>query len=169
MSFETNGRISQLRKPIYLYVLYYPHLSPASSKKNFFFYQSQENKQGGRYWKWKGLRYETLDMSDILYDDNINSLNNESSKQEVEKKITMMMINCPMRSINHDDIGHDTNSKLVNIANKAFSRLIYGGKKYFQTTKGLSEGRGAQNQQKHLEAHESWFQEKQRWHKFKHA
>lgn len=86
MSFETNGRISQLRKPIYLYVLYYPHLSPASSKKNFFFYQSQENKQGGRYWKWKGLRYETLDMSDILYDDNINSLNNESSKQEVEKK-----------------------------------------------------------------------------------
>lgn len=48
MIFETNGRMSQLREPIYLFLLYNPNPSPASSKKNFIFYQSQEKKNGRR-------------------------------------------------------------------------------------------------------------------------
>lgn len=100
-------------------------------------------------------------MSDILYDENINSLNNGSSKQEVEKEENdddddddgQLSDEIDQSLGNYDDIGPHTNSKLVKIANKAFSRLVYGGKWYFQTNKGLSEGRGA---------HESWCQEKKR-------
>lgn len=57
-------------------------------------------------------------------------------------------------------ISAHTNTVLVNIASKAFSQLISGKR---STYKGLSEGRGALNQQKLLKAHESWFYENKRY------
>lgn len=45
MRFETNGIISQLRKPIYLFLLYNPNPSPASSKKNLYFLSISRKKK----------------------------------------------------------------------------------------------------------------------------
>lgn len=56
MSFETNGRISQLREPIYLFLLYNPNPSPASSKKLYFLSISRKKNARWRILKVEGTQ-----------------------------------------------------------------------------------------------------------------
>lgn len=72
------------------------------------------------------------DVSDsVLYDDDVYSLINGLSKKEVEKEENaddedQWLDEIDQSLENDDDIGPDTNPKLANIANKAFSKLTSG-------------------------------------------